>query len=365
MAWPLSMHEVHPAADFTQQTSTLPLTVPSAISQPAFPGESHDDEAILDSGLEDDFSDYAEELASDTTSLDSEITSYRYENGRRYHAYKDGAYWAPNDDKQNTQLDIAHHMFTLLLDGKLHLAPTGNSIQRALDIGTGTGIWAIDFADEHPSAEVIGTDLSPIQPSFIPPNLQFVIDDASEDWIYPANYFDLIHTRTLYGAIADWPQFYRKALRHLRPGGWFDQLEMSIQFRSEDETLSEDHVLAVWSKTFLEAGEKLGKTFRIAELAAGYMREAGFQNVVEHQYKLPVGPWSRDKRMKSLGMWNLVHCEHGIEGWAMALLTRVMKWTFAEVQVFLAQMRKGLRDPNVHAYFEVVAVYGQKPPHTI
>lgn len=30
--------------------------------------------------------------ASDTTSIDSEITAYRFENGRRYHAYKDGAY---------------------------------------------------------------------------------------------------------------------------------------------------------------------------------------------------------------------------------------------------------------------------------
>lgn len=100
---------------------------------------------------------------------------------------------------------------------------------------------------------------------------------------------------------------------------------MSIQFRSDDETLTEDHVLSIWSKTFIEAGEKLGKTFRIAELAAGYMRDAGFQNVVEHRYKLPVGPWSRDKKLKSLGIWNLVHCEHGIEGWAMALLTRVMK----------------------------------------
>jgi hypothetical protein len=31
--------------------------------------------------------------ASDTTSLKSEITAYRYENGRRYHSYREGAYW--------------------------------------------------------------------------------------------------------------------------------------------------------------------------------------------------------------------------------------------------------------------------------
>ncbi|GAB1211559.1 hypothetical protein ATERTT37_000682 [Aspergillus terreus] len=302
---------------------------------------------------DDPTSDYAEDFASDTTSLNSMITAYRFENGRRYHAYKEGAYWGPNDDIQNEQLDIAHHMFTMLLDNRLVLAPINKNIQNVLDVGTGTGIWAIDFADEYPSAQVIGTDLSPIQPSFVPPNLRFEIDDATEPWVYPDNEFDLVHVRALYGAIADWPAFYSNALRTLRPGGWFDQLEMSIQFTSDDGTVTEDHVLAQWSKIFIEAGEKFGKTFRIAELAKGYMQSAGFQNVTEQQFKLPIGPWSRDKKLKKLGRWNLVHCEQGIEGWAMALLTRVMGWTYTEVQVFLAKMRKGLRDPNTHAYFRV------------
>lgn len=34
---------------------------------------------------------------------------------------------------------------------------------RVLDLGTGTGIWAIDFGDMYPSAEVLGIDISPIQ----------------------------------------------------------------------------------------------------------------------------------------------------------------------------------------------------------
>jgi methylase of polypeptide subunit release factors len=42
--------------------------------------------------------------------------------------------------------------------------------EKILDIGTGTGIWAIEMADMFPNAEVIGTDLSPIQPDWIPSN---------------------------------------------------------------------------------------------------------------------------------------------------------------------------------------------------
>lgn len=43
---------------------------------------------------------------SDTTSVAESIWKHRYENGRRYHKYREGAYWGPNDDAQNDQLDI-------------------------------------------------------------------------------------------------------------------------------------------------------------------------------------------------------------------------------------------------------------------
>jgi ubiquinone/menaquinone biosynthesis C-methylase UbiE len=71
-------------------------------------------------------------------------------------------------------------MCLVLLDGKLHLAPIENP-QNVLDVGTGTGIWAVEFgnlellckeqhqltqlANQYPSAKVTGTDLSPIQPT--------------------------------------------------------------------------------------------------------------------------------------------------------------------------------------------------------
>lgn len=44
-------------------------------------------------------------------------------------------------------MDLGHHIYNLTLRGELHLAPVGKDIQRVLDLGTGTGIWAIDFAE--------------------------------------------------------------------------------------------------------------------------------------------------------------------------------------------------------------------------
>lgn len=45
----------------------------------------------------------------------------------------------------NRIVDLQHHLSLLTLHGKLHLAPIKPDLRYALDIGTGTGIWAIDF----------------------------------------------------------------------------------------------------------------------------------------------------------------------------------------------------------------------------
>lgn len=63
------------------------------------------------------------------------------------------------------RIDLKHHVITLLCGGNLHLAPLLNPM-RILDVGTGTGIWAMEMADQYPNSTVTGTDLSPVQPSW-------------------------------------------------------------------------------------------------------------------------------------------------------------------------------------------------------
>jgi len=70
-----------------------------------------------------------------------------------------------------------------------------------------------DMADMFPSAEIIGTDLSPIQPQWVPPNCKFEIDDCTEEWTFQESSFDFIHVRALYGCIRDWPAFDREVFK--------------------------------------------------------------------------------------------------------------------------------------------------------
>lgn len=49
-----------------------------------------------------------------------------------------------SDQKETDRLDIMHKLTEVSLGGKLNLAPIPANAQRILDIGTGTGIWAIE-----------------------------------------------------------------------------------------------------------------------------------------------------------------------------------------------------------------------------
>jgi SAM-dependent methyltransferase len=245
--------------------------------------------------------------------ISSSIQRYHFfQNERRYHSYGSTKYWGPDDEKAQDVQDLSHHVWSLSLKGELYFAPVKNP-RAILDLGTGTGIWVIDVADHHPEAEVEGIDVSPIQPTWVPPNSQFILEDFNSEWAAP-NKYDFIHARELLGSVPDWISMYRKVYNALKPGGWFDQAEPCLLFRSDHSEIEDDHAYSLWNKVMIDAGKKAGMEFNVGPKIKDRLTDAGFVNVRVRSEKWPVGRWPKDPHWRNLGAFNLLRLYDGTQG---------------------------------------------------
>ena len=222
------------------------------------------------------------------------------ENGRVYPSFGKYEYGIPIDEEEMDRNDLQHHKFFLLLDHKLYLAPIPDFVfeepgSRILDVGTGTGVWAIDMADKFPNAEIVGNDIAATQPSFVPPNCIFEIEDAEDDWPYPAQSFDYVHVRELLYAIRDYPRLIAQAYNITRPGGWVELAMTVPDVYSDDDSLPPNSAIKEAGAVFLEIGEKMGAPPTAARKWKSQLADAGFVNIHDTVLKIPTSPWPKEK----------------------------------------------------------------------
>jgi hypothetical protein len=83
--------------------------------------------------------------------------------------------------------------------------------------------------------------------------------------------------------------------------------------------------MAQWGRTFLEAADMTGKSLRSYTFMKELMSTAGFVDIEEKNFKIPVGTWPSDPKMKELGRWGCLFCLEGLESWALYLLSQILK----------------------------------------
>lgn len=302
--------------------------------------------------------------------MQSSIYEYRERWGRKYHSYEQGRYVLPADDAELDRLDTHHYLILRAMQDQLYLAPLPKDFAgRVLDIATGTGIWPIDFAELHPACEVIGNDLAPTQPVMVPPNVQFYIDDVEKEWNYqPHEAFDFIHTRFLAGAISDWPKLLRQCYEHTRPGGYVELQDWNTWVYSQDGTLPPDSALNKFHQMVCSGRHNQGFNMKPGVDLEHWLGDAGFVDIQVCKILLPLGPWPKDKALKEIGVINLLQLEMAAEALCFAVLPNLPPeaggpWKWEEIQVFLSDVRKDMRNKSIHGLFDFYVAYGQKPTY--
>lgn len=234
----------------------------------------------------------------------------------------------PGVGAESARLNIQHELSLLDQNGSLLVSQFPSSYQqqtgrdgnlRVADVGTGTGIWAFQFAQQHPDIQVVGFDLGIPAPqpdgSQKPANVHFAVQDLMAAWPTEgaaAGPFDLVHCRQVLLNVQKPARMLRRLFDNLRPGGVVEIREywnpMVSERRDDDDDddvsgkkpedlgrgTSQVPLLVEWHRGTVEAAAALGCDHGYAAVLPDALRDAGFSEVVVSDSKVPLGGWNPD-----------------------------------------------------------------------
>ncbi|KAK2768328.1 hypothetical protein FQN54_000181 [Arachnomyces sp. PD_36] len=299
------------------------------------------------------------------------------QNGRTYHGYRRGLYLFPCDEQEQDRLDIFHKLFDVARFERLHYAPLyraptqtngqGGVIPppsdhgpRVLDLGCGTGIWAMDMAKLYKDAYVVGIDLAAIQPRNHPPNCDFYAPcDFESSWTLGEDSWDYIHLRMGCGSISNWPTLYRKVLAHLRPGtGWFEWVEVDFEPRCDGQLPA---AMTDWYKDLKEATHGLRKPIAFPKNTQQMLEEAGFVQI-DHQFVgLPLNTWPEDEHEKNVGRWYNLALSESLETLSLAPFYRGRGMDLQEIRRRAAEVKSLAFNKQIQSYHLLRIITARRP----
>ncbi|KAJ7766641.1 S-adenosyl-L-methionine-dependent methyltransferase [Mycena metata] len=138
-------------------------------------------------------------------------------------------YQLPVDITERNRLSLQHRLWCAFFGGLhprlLHDAIDGRNMAaggsfEVIDVGCGSGIWALEMAKAHPHAQIIGVDLVVDTTLSLPSNVQLRQQDIVQEGLPPAESgYDIIHARCFTGYLKDPTAFVQAAYVALKPGG--------------------------------------------------------------------------------------------------------------------------------------------------
>ncbi|KAJ9131981.1 Methyltransferase LaeA [Pleurostoma richardsiae] len=284
--------------------------------------------------------------------------------GRYYHAWHKGQYLFPCDEDERDRLDIFHKFFLIARKDRLFSAPIvpDRDGPRILDLGTGTGIWAVDVADQFRTGEVRGTDLSMMQPSAIPPNLRFIPADMESPWYgLGEDSWDLIHMRTLSGSVTSWPHLYAKVFAHLKPMyGFIEHVEIDWEPRSDDGPVPPRY--RDWVADLYNAMDTFGRSMRIErDGIKNSLAAVGFVDITEESIRIPINGWPADPHEKDMGEWFNLGLTFGLPGLTYGAFSKVLGKSKDEMDRIVNDVKRDITNRSYHAYCTLYIWNARRP----
>lgn len=116
------------------------------------------------------------------------------------------------------------------------------------------------------------------------------------------------------GSVGSHAELYKKVYNALKPGGYFEIVEMECGTFSDDGTVPPDSPSNQWWNWLEEAFDKIGKRIPKIDEFPDLLKDAGFIDVRSQMVKRPVNDWPKDPKMKEIGRYSCLNYLEGLEG---------------------------------------------------
>lgn len=183
----------------------------------------------------------------------------------------------------------------------------------------------------------------------MPANCHFEVDDAEDDWIY-SRPFDYIHLRLMFHTFKDHTRVIRAAYDNLVPGGYVEFQDYYCRLGCVDDTMR-GTALERWTHMYVEGGRRLGRDMLAPKRYRQWLTEAGFEDVTEEKRAIPGNAWPRGKEAKMMGVWQMTNFLDGLQAVSMRIFTKGLGMAPEEVELFLVDVRKDIKNHGIHFYF--------------
>lgn len=128
-------------------------------------------------------------------------------------------------------------------------------------------------------------------------------------------------------------------------------MEIDWTPRCDDGSLPRDAYVVQWAKEVMDAMDSFGRPLRLnSNLTKQQLADAGFVDIQEEVFKLPLNGWPTDAYLRDLGRWFNLGIRQSCQPLSLAPLCRGHGRTPAEVNKLCENVRDEVFSTMTHAY---------------